>query len=362
MALLLLVLRAAQASGQTPATPSGPPPEVWPDAATMTARKDAAERRPLFASKAPLPFSLIADFNAVQSDRDPLSTKTYPATLAVVGSSGAEVSIPVRIRTRGHSRRKPTMCTFAPLRIEFSTDPIGTPFEGQKNIKLGTHCREMRPYEEYVHREYSVYQLHNVVTPHSFRARLASAQYVNVKNGRPIATKAAFFLEDDDDVAARIGGRATDLLRISYPRAEPRAAMLTALFEFMIGNTDMSMMTQHNIIIVRTPDGKLIPVPYDFDYSGIVDTRYARADPKLGISSVRERTYRGPCRTPEQLDPYLAHFRDARTNLSAVYQSIPGLTPGYVRSAQKYLDQFFAVIDDQPRFRRMVTGGCLDGM
>ena len=68
----------------------------------------------------------------------------YPARIVVAQPDGSEASIPVRIRTRGHSRLRPDTCTFAPLWIfEFTSNPTGTVFEGQKKLKLGTHCREM---------------------------------------------------------------------------------------------------------------------------------------------------------------------------------------------------------------------------
>ena len=59
----------------------------------------------------------------MQRDRDPESTTTYPATIVVPRGDGTEVSVSIRIRTRGHSRPKPTVCAFAPLRLEFESNP-----------------------------------------------------------------------------------------------------------------------------------------------------------------------------------------------------------------------------------------------
>ncbi len=39
-----------------------------------------------------------------------------------------------------------------------------------------------------------------------------------------------------------------------------------------------------------------IPVPYDFDYTGLVNTGYAIPGISLGIEHVRERYFLGPCR------------------------------------------------------------------
>src|SRR5204862_7244728 len=162
-------------------------------------RQRAATQRALFASEEPIPITLIADFKAVNRDRSPESTKVFPATLVVAGRNGGEDRINVNIRTRGHSRRLSTTCTFAPLRIEFPEKTAGTVFEGHKSLKLGTHCRDVDSYEQYVYREYLAYKIFNRITARSFRARLASATYVDVSNNKPFSSRSGLFIEDDDD-------------------------------------------------------------------------------------------------------------------------------------------------------------------
>jgi hypothetical protein len=340
------------------AGPQAPPSKPWQDAATTAAERRAAENRPLFAASEPLAFTLRADFKAVQRDRNVESTATHPATLVVPAGDGTDRSIPVRIRTRGHSRRKPGLCTFAPLRIEFGSNPIGTLFEGQTHLKLGTHCRETDEFEQHVLREYAVYRMFNVLTPRSYRVRLAQALYVDEKSGKRVATRAALFLEHDDDVARRLEGRSSDLLRVPFFRTDLDTTMVMTLFEYMIGNTDMSILGQHNVRLVETPGGAFLPIPYDFDSSGVVNARYARPGPQLGLSSVRERLYRGPCRTPEQLEPYFARFRAARAEMLRVYEAVPRIHPDYPREARVYLEEFFGTIDRPDRVNRTFIDGC----
>src|SRR5262249_30905357 len=116
---------AAPASGKA-AKASKDPFAPFPDEATIASRKAAAESRPLFATETPLEFTLTADFKTVNKDRNPNSTKVFPATLTV-----GETTFPLNIRTRGHVRRMQQTCTFAPLRLEFDeTKTKGTVFEG----------------------------------------------------------------------------------------------------------------------------------------------------------------------------------------------------------------------------------------
>ena len=53
--------------------------EPWPDADALKARRLEAEARPLFQATDPLEFTLTADFNAINKDRNPESTTRYPA-------------------------------------------------------------------------------------------------------------------------------------------------------------------------------------------------------------------------------------------------------------------------------------------
>ena len=267
-------------------------------------------------------------------------------------------SIPVRIRTRGHSRRKPINCTFAPLRIEFPTNPVGTVFEGQENLKLGTHCRDYGEYPQYVVREYPIYRMFNLLTPRSFRVRLAEAHYMDAKDRKPVRGRWSLFLEDDDDVASRQGGRASDVHGLSFRRTYLPTTIETLLFEYLIGNTDVSIREQHNVIVVESREGTNYVVPYDFDYSGVVEAPYAAPSPVLRLGSVRDRLYRGPCLTLEEFEPFFARFRAKHDELLAAYDGIPLLPEGYIRKAKSYLEGFFRTIDNPARARREFIRDC----
>ena len=272
--------RPAQTRSTIPAIQTVPDP--WPDATVLDERRRSAETRPLFASAEPLPITIAADFRAVQRDRDPKSEKTFPATVTVPNEDGTIATIPIQIRTRGHSRRLRQTCDFAPLRLEFIKEQARkTVFEGHGPLKLGTHCRSNSLFEQYVLREYTVYRLYNLLTQFSFRARLARVTYVDTVKNKTLDTRYAMFVEDDDDVARRMSGRISDRLGLLFRNVDADTILLMTLFEYLIGNTDMSMKLQHNVRIVETPANVFYPVPYDFDYSGLVDTSYAAADTKL---------------------------------------------------------------------------------
>ncbi|MEQ1728518.1 MAG: hypothetical protein ABL982_09055 [Vicinamibacterales bacterium] len=321
-------------------------------------RTRSAMQRALFSSDEQIPITLIANFKAVNRDRNPESTKVFPATLVAPSLNGGEDRLAVNIRTRGHSRRAANTCTFAPLRIEFTGKIEGTVFEGHKSLKLGTHCRDVDSYEQYVYREFAAYKIFNRITPRSFRARLSTATYVDVSNNKPITTRAGLFLEDDDDVARRLDGEISELQNLSFGHVDGESMVLLSLFEYMIGNTDMSLAKLHNIILVRASNGSVYPVPYDFDYSGLVNARYAIPAKVLNLATVRERLYRGPCLAEENLAPYLTRTRGMRDAVVGLYDQIPNLDAGYRKDARGYLDQFFKIIEKPGDAKRAFIDGC----
>src|SRR5215831_102088 len=105
--------------------------EPWPDADVVHARRIDAEQRRLFADTDPFPFTLQADFKAIDKDRNPESKNDYPGLLTLDSPGGSTV-LHVKLRPRGHFRRRATMCSFVPVRVEFDkTEAKGTIFDGQ---------------------------------------------------------------------------------------------------------------------------------------------------------------------------------------------------------------------------------------
>ena len=320
--------------------------KAWPDAGTMARQRQDAEKRKLFASVTPIAIKLTANFKAVQGDRDPASTKTFPATLEYANDDGSPGVAEVAIRTRGHMRRLFQTCDVAPLRVEFPKEQVKhSVFDGQTALKLATHCREgVKDFEQYVLREYAAYRLGNLLTPRSFRARLAKVVYVDAASRKASPPRYGFFIEDDGDVAKRLGGRlTTDVAALSGFSKDDFTFL--ALFEYMIGNNDVSIWAQHNVSLVQFPDNSLYPVPYDFDYSGLVDTTYAMPPPAIKIASVRDRVYRGPCRAAREFEPLLTKFRAIQPQVAPLFDSLIDMDSGAKKRALSYMDQFFRTLD-----------------
>ena len=252
--------------------------EPFPDAATLVARRKDAQTRRLFRAVEPLAVTLTADFKAVNRDRIPNSTKAFPAVLVVKGQDGVVPAVPlqVNLRTRGNIRLQSDTCAFAPLFIEFvKPDAKRTVFDGQNKLKLLGHCNESPRSDQLVLLEYLAYRLYNLMTPRSFRVRLAQATYVDSKSGRPLSTHNAVFIEDDDDVAARMEGRAVAMPGLLFKDFDQESLTLMTVFQYMIGNPDYSITGMHNVHLVQTAANVRHPITWDFDVTGLVDPQYA---------------------------------------------------------------------------------------
>jgi hypothetical protein len=313
-----------------------------------TKAQKKAEEQPLFASSDPLQLILQADFGAVFKERGDSSTP-HPAKLTLTGPGGAKSELDVEIQTRGHFRRQRTTCNFPPLRVSFSKGDVKqTAFAGQRHLKLTVHCQDKKGgYEQSVLLEYLIYRTLNLLTEQSFRARLAHVTYLDATAKRDTLTRYAFFIENDDRMAARLGGKVLDRQHIHDETTERDQMTLVAMFEYFIGNTDWSVWALHNIVLaLPTGSQEPIAVPYDFDWSGVIDAPYAQPDAKLPIKTVRERLFRGYCRTREELAPVFKLFNDKKDAIYALYREQEGLDPKVRDDALKYYDEFYKTIND----------------
>jgi len=353
--------QATQAPPQS--APAAKPPKQaprWPpDAATLEKQRLEAERLPLFASLDPIDVTITADFKTVQRDRNVTSKKLYPGTFAITTAGTTGAPIPIQLRTRGNVRRNPRLCDFAPLRLELPKDGVkGTIFEDQGGIKLGTHCQGDRLYQQYTLKEYLANRQHNVLTPRSLRVRLANVTYADADPSKKPYTKLGIFYEDADDVAKRMEARELPVPRQMFKYVDQDSLRFMSLFQYMIGNTDYSILTLHNVIILDDVKGVRHTVPYDFDYSGLVNAHYAAVAKGLEITSVTDRLYRGPCMTEAELEKALTPFREKRAELLALPGSIQGLDEGHRKSAEKYLNEFFELIGQPDKAKRTFVTGC----
>jgi hypothetical protein len=327
-------------------------------AASGTARDAAAQsaRGTFFQSDSVLAVTLRTDLRTLLRDRDTVNTEWRAATLTYAGPDSA-VTVPLRVRTRGLYRLK--NCEFPPIRLRFVQNEVrGTLWDDLRRPKLVTHCENQDNYEQYLLQEYAIYRVFRLFTPLGFGARLLRVTYEDsVGRARPV-TRYGIVTEDPERLAERLGGTLVDSAGIRINRLQQSNAVLLSVFQYFIANTDWAMAFLHNIALVRMADG-LHGVPFDFDWTGVINARYARPNPVTHLSSVRVRLYRGLCLPQDRFEPVLARFEALRDSIAAVYRAVPGLEPSVVERTLRYYDEFYRAIADRTRFfQREIEPNC----
>lgn len=310
----------------------------------------------LFSSGEVIEFTIETDYGALRGDRT-RGSDYRPAILRMTDDEGAARVIDIRVRTRGNFRL--ANCRFPPMRVDFPRTRMGgTIFDGQNGIKLVSHCRDRDDDEQNVIEEYLVYRTFNLLTDESFRVRLARVTYADGEDDDDPVVRYAFFIEEAESMAERLGAIYLELRQASPRSFGAEEAVRVAVFQYMVGNTDWSMVSFHNTEVLQNSEGVYVPVPYDFDWTGFVSARYARPDERLRIRSVRQRIYRGFCRPNFDFSTVYAQFVAVRVDLEALYTGQEGLEEDNGRDAVEYLDEFYEDIETPGTARNRLKRDC----
>ncbi len=326
---------------------------------------------PLFAEDGMLELTIEGPLSQVIRERGD-EKESFPAVVRYATTDGREVTVAVALRTRGNFRLNQRTCAFPPLRLDFKkSDMGGTLFEGQNRLKLVTHCQDGRTeYEQFVLQEYLIYRIYELLTPISFRVRLASITYVDEDGKRKPLTRYGFFIEPDEAMAARNGWDLLQVPSVAPYQVRQEDLVRFEVFQYFMGNTDWEPFQPepgaeyccHNAVLIGSVrDEVVMPVPYDFDWSGVISAPYARPQPVLGIRSVRERRYWGVCRPRAELDAAFPQFVANREAIYQLVRSQPGLESKRAERTLEYFDEFYEIIGDARKVSREMESRCRGG-
>jgi hypothetical protein len=315
----------------------------------------AGPATPLFSSDAPIQLRIQGPISSLVSNR---SEASHPGTMVADG-----VTYSIALSPRGITRRTSDICDFPPLRVTLTqAPPAGSLFAHQRRLKLVTHCKRPVDFQQKVLLEYAAYRLYNLMTPQSFRARLANIDYVD-ESGRPYISRVGFFIEDFDDVAKRNDLRdAHQGALVPLQLIDTASGGRFAVFEYMISNYDWSMRAApkgdeccHNGRLLAGAPGGFVPVPYDFDFSGLVSAPYAGPPESVPISNVRQRNYRGYCSHIAGARAAAAQVSAQRASYLGLFATIPGLDAKNQARATDFIQGFFADVDSGKIFKTCVN-------
>ncbi|NJC26454.1 hypothetical protein [Neolewinella antarctica] len=264
---------------------------------------------------AALPVTLSLPFDSIIAR----SSEDQKGVFSFTDATGIAQDWSVKISLRGKFRR--TRCGMPPLKLDFSKKDLRIAgLTSYDKYKLVVPCYESAEAQELVLKEYLAYQAYALVTPTSFRTQLLELT-IRDENGGSDRIVTAFLIENTDEMAERIGGEDTEvLLGAPAEHYAAEAEATHALFQFLIGNGDYSLLMRRNVKIVTIGDEKL-PVGYDFDFAGWVDAHYASPNGDVGQTDLSERIYLGYAQSDDIMERATTKFRDKRREVLKLIRS-----------------------------------------
>lgn len=226
---------------------------------------------------------LELDLDSLMDNRK--NAEYIPATL----TDEAGKSFTLEVRTRGKFRRK--RCEIPPIKLKFPKDSLQeNQFNAMNEIKLVLPCADRSENDQLIVREYVAYRMYESLNPdYSTRARLVRLHLKDHNKKRP-KKMFGLLVEHEEQVSTRTHCTIVQDWGTTPEQLDADYAALMALHQYFIGNTDWEIVSCRNIMLLQPPDSaKIIPVPYDFDFSGLVSAPYASPSAESGVLTVRDR-------------------------------------------------------------------------
>jgi len=310
----------------------------------------------LFGYREILPLKLNYSNKVLKNDTN---DSTYiKSKLSYKNHDNTWQTLNVDLRARGNFRR--AKCYFVPVKISIKKKANkNTLFEGHKKLKLVVPCLLEKDRNDNVIKEYVAYKLYQLISPYSFKTRLADIELTEQKGKKEkVHFIKGFLQEDDKKIAEKFDGKIVD--RSIHPLAQEEVnSIRVAFFQYLIGNTDFSNYQQHNSKLIYI-DKEIYPVPYDFDMSGLVDTSYSQVSEtiseKSSISRVTQRVYRGFKRDPILIEQVRQEYISKKNEMILIIDNHKYLFENEKEfvNAKNYILSFFEVIENDKLYNKEI--------
>ena len=290
----------------------------------------------------------------------------FSGQLSYKGGGEDVTRLPLKVRPRGNFRR--ANCDMPPLRLNFPKKAVkGTLFHGQDKLKLVGPCKPGGIYQDLVGLEFLAYQVFASVSDYAFDTRLMNLNFVDSDKKLKPRSTTAFVIEHASDLAKRTNLKDIDPDKAKRTELDLQETALLEIFSLFIANNDYSTLIGmpgdtccHNVQLLEPsePGAKLIPVPYDFDMSGLVNAPYAAPPGTLPILKVRQRYFSGWCKSTEYFDAAVEKFKSKEATIMGLVDSASYLSSSAKKRTKKYFNEFYEMVGDSERYENEVINRC----
>jgi hypothetical protein len=319
------------------------------------------EKSSLFKSTEPINIELFVNKKELLRDVDEKHEYHY-ALIKYSNEKEGNKELNFSISTRGHFRKDPHNCKLPPLKLKVPKEVSqgDNLFSGQNKIKLVLPCMTgIERYQECLILEYLIYKCYELFTDKSYRTRLVNISIHDSINQKQEQFFTGFFLEESEQMATRNKGKVISFKRYHPENVNREQMTMLAVFQYLVGNTDWSVDVSHNINLLFVENQTVpIAVPFDFDWSGVVDAPYAVPSQVLNITSVKQRLFRGYERSIEEYEPVVKLFNDKKSDIYNLFNNCIWLSEKTKRITIKYFDEFYETINDTKKLEKELIKNC----
>ncbi|MEM1220266.1 MAG: hypothetical protein AAGH79_15200 [Bacteroidota bacterium] len=285
------------------------------------------------------PQQLQLTFDTTILDRANRESGWRDGSLSGTTAQGLVFDIPVQVALRGNTRR--TLCDRPPLKIRVDSSIwVGGEQIHRGKLKMVSPCLWESEGEQLLHRERLAYEMYQQITPYSFQTYSTEIEYIPTSSFAKGVSLPVFFLEPKQDLYARLEVEKVKDEVIRNVSGNDYGSFV--LFQYFIGNTDWNLSNRHNLVLVKDIEkGRAIPIPYDFDQSGLVNAPYAKPYPTMPINQVTDRMLQWRGKNKEPLLLAIQQFQQLKPSLLESLMDNADLDVAVKAEMKQFLQTFF---------------------
>lgn len=278
------------------------------------------------------------------------SAAKYQSILSFEDKDGQTQSFDIKIALRGVFRR--LRCSgIPPLKLNFKKKALTTTGLAKfDDYKLVTYCIDDKSdAKALLLKEFLAYKLYNGITEESYRVQLLNITFKDSATGKK-TKQWGFIIEDTAELRNRIGAeKAKETRSVAFEKFNQDQIRQVALFQYLIGNSDWDLTVSRNVKYINK-GGEYLAIPYDFDFSGLVNAPYAIANPNFNLVNVQDRVYLGFSEDMNNLSATITQLKEKQGELIQIVEDFKLMNRFTRKDMKIYLNSYFdnVLIIDTP--------------
>ena len=250
----------------------------------------------------------------------------------------------------GKTRRK--ICRMPPLKMNLKKSELEDKsfLKGNDKMKIVFQCNTSKSMAESIKKEKFIYDLYGLITDYGHHAKMVKVKIADDKK-----YVEGFILEDEDDLEVRTNTKELKNKTISPEVIDRDIYIKMCLFQFMISNADWSARKGHNTkLYKRNSDNSLVVIPYDFDYSGLIDNDYAIPPQNLPIEDVTHRYFMDKMVKMEELKKGIEYYKGIESDIYELCDNSTYLSESSRKRIKKFIEGYYKIIKDDKKVGKML--------